>query len=125
MTFQSSASVRSASIPFAKRSHMAQRWSGRTLQGYLIKGVDTGGVKNWGHGYHTYPYLHNPRIQPDINLIPLFLWSASQEEPSVPVGASQILTILVVPPALTHLLDYLLPADSHMDGNLHDPPCYD
>lgn len=109
----------SSCILLAKLSRIAQRQSGRALHGYLVK--DTEGVKNWDHGHHTCFHLHSSRIQPCVNIILLFLQPAFQEELSVPVGVSQTLTILAISPAMAYPLDYLLPANSHIDGNLHDP----
>lgn len=66
-------------------------------------------------------HLHSPRILPYVNLILLFLQPAFQEEPTVPVGVSQMLIILAISPAMPYPQDYLLPPNSHVDGNLHDP----
>lgn len=79
----------SACIPLAKLSHMAQGQSRGSLQGYLVKDMDTEVVKNWDHGHHTCFHLHSLKIHPCVNLILLFLKPAFQEEPSVSVGVSQ------------------------------------
>ena len=78
--------------------------------------VGAGKLESCSHRHRSHLRLHNPRTQPHGNLIPFFLQSAFQEDPSVPFGVPQMLEISGS--FSCDSLDSLLPADSHIDGNL-------